>query len=1343
MGRATGLLRFWRIGTTLTQRGLAIHFWAKRSIAALAAAVASAATFAVAASGSEWAPTCHDSYNEVEQGETASIYGCWDQDQDPLTYTITEQPQHGTLTAPTASTNEFRYKPADGYTGADGFAYTVTDGTNTVPVTINLSVVPFRDDAPSCHAWGGYGSVEAGDDHPVYVSCTDDEGTKVAVSVTDGPDHGTLAGPNDYGTWTYRSAADYQGQDSIAFKGNDGAQDSQPTTVTLDVIAAKNDPPSCYSVYRYPGPGPYEGYDGPVEGGEKAYWFAQCSDDEGDTLTPRVTDPPEHGSVAADGSALTYTAGHGYQGTDDFKFVMSDGVNDSNEHGVSVEVRPNVNDPPKCSPALNVSVEQGDSASVYPWCYDDEGAALTYSVASGPEHGTIAPHQWGGQMYTPAAGFEGVDNAVIRVSDGANSVDIPVKVTVTASTNDPPICNVGWISSGVGFGFSSSVENNETQRFSAYCMDDENDRVSIQVVRQPAHGTLEIVGEELRYTPESTYTGNESFSIRGHDGKAAGPEAQSMSFTVVAAQDDPPACVGYAGGSFGPFGGAGKTEAGERNAISIQCYDDEGAKVTPAATDQPDHGTLSDEGIGYWIYEPVAGFLGRDEFKFKGSTAAGQESTEVTVPIDVVAPTNEAPMCSHGPLRPIPGFGSFSYPVESGETVWIGLNCGDDESDTVTFEVTDQPDHGTIELVEDRPRSYPFGGFEARIAYEPEAGYTGGDSIKVRGSDGTNDTQEYTLNFTVAEAKDDAPTCAWSYGFPKQASTPTKLDLSQACGDEEGVPLDFVITRPPEHGDISGPDSEGHFTYTPHPGSGGLRDDLAFRASDGTHTTSVQKLYIYPAQQAACYFGAPQRVIEPGESLTLGAADLCQGDTTGHSVRRWTNPPAHGTLAPNGDGTVTYTPAPGYSGPDTFDVAVDNGKQLLTRAVVKVQVGGPPNAAPTCRDTSLHVLRDTVTPVPLPCSDSDGDGLRIQRVAGSGPSHGRLGPIDSGEGRVNYRPSAGFLGEDAFSFQADDGLLTSTPALARMIVVADGAGRDVAPGETVSTGDAASDADPLTAAVTSPVAGRVAVFEGPPANDAPNGYSFLGQEVSIQAPRGTAESPLKLVFEIDASLLPAGADPATLVVFRNDVAVGACSGEPGHATPTPCVASRELRPGGNLRLTIFTVEASRWNLGTGSGGGSGGGGTGTGGTPPGDQQPGGQAPGGTPPGDTPPGPGPQPPADTAAPAVRLRVVKGQRLAAVLKSGLRVQASCSEACSGTATLTLDAKLAKKLKIAAKLGTVNVRLTAAGSRVVIVKVGSKARAALRRTKRAAVQVSARAGDAAGNSAAAKPVKLTLAR
>jgi hypothetical protein len=110
--------------------------------------------------------------------------------------------------------------------------------------------------------------------------------------------------------------------------------------------------------------------------------------------------------------------------------------------------------------------------------------------------------------------------------------------------------------------------------------------------------------------------------------------------------------------------------------------------------------------------------------------------------------------------------------------------------------------------------------------------------------------------------------------------------------------------------------------------------------------------------------------------------------------------------------------------------------------------------------------------------------------------------------------------------------------------------------------------------------------------------------------------------------------------------------------------------------------------------------------------------------------------------VKLKV-KRQKLAAVLKSGLKIEASCSEACTGAATLNLDSKLAKKLRLKAKLGTAKVVLAAAGRRVVVVRLSKAARAALKRSKRATFQVSASAADAAGNAAAAKPLKLTLSR
>lgn len=142
---------------------------------------------------------------------------------------------------------------------------------------------------------------------------------------------------------------------------------------------------------------------------------------------------------------------------------------------------------------------------------------------------------------------------------------------------------------------------------------------------------------------------------------------------------------------------------------------------------------------------------------------------------------------------------------------------------------------------------------------------------------------------------------------------------------------------------------------------------------------------------------------------------------------------------------------------------------------------------------------------------------------------------------------------------------------------------DTTPGGTIMTdteGDGATPGDPVETAVTSPNAGTVSVTElsaitGTP----PIGFSFFGQEVSITAPSATANSPLILIFQIDASRIPAGQNQNTIQVFNDGVLVVNCTGGPGVAQPDPCVANRALLTDGDVQLTVLTSMASQWNFG--------------------------------------------------------------------------------------------------------------------------------------------------------------------
>jgi hypothetical protein len=130
---------------------------------------------------------------------------------------------------------------------------------------------------------------------------------------------------------------------------------------------------------------------------------------------------------------------------------------------------------------------------------------------------------------------------------------------------------------------------------------------------------------------------------------------------------------------------------------------------------------------------------------------------------------------------------------------------------------------------------------------------------------------------------------------------------------------------------------------------------------------------------------------------------------------------------------------------------------------------------------------------------------------------------------------------------------------------------------TTDPGGGPTPAAPVTTSVTTPSGGSVSVTDNPYPGPAPSGYTILGHELQIMAPSETAGSPLRLVFTLDASAIPAGTDPSTITVFRNGVAAGQCPGS-ATAVPDPCIADRQTITGGDLQFTVLSSHASTWDL---------------------------------------------------------------------------------------------------------------------------------------------------------------------
>ncbi len=130
----------------------------------------------------------------------------------------------------------------------------------------------------------------------------------------------------------------------------------------------------------------------------------------------------------------------------------------------------------------------------------------------------------------------------------------------------------------------------------------------------------------------------------------------------------------------------------------------------------------------------------------------------------------------------------------------------------------------------------------------------------------------------------------------------------------------------------------------------------------------------------------------------------------------------NGTVDLNPDGTVTFTPAPNYSGPASFTYTIDDGNGGSDTATVTVNVA-PVNDAPEAVDDTLGAVEDTpltlstVDIVDPNDTDLDGDTLTITSVGGA-----RNGTVDlNPDGTVTFTPAPNYSGPASFTYTIDDG----------------------------------------------------------------------------------------------------------------------------------------------------------------------------------------------------------------------------------------------------------------------------------------------------------------------------------
>ena len=462
----------------------------------------------------------NDSYSTDENAPlVVSTGGVLANDTDaagnPLTASLVAGPQHGTLTLNPDGT--FTYTPAANFSGTDGFSYQANDGSadsNVAAVTIAVNPVATPPNAMNDHysvAENAPLSTDAASG--VLRNDTDATGDPLSASLVEGPAHGILT-LNADGSFDYTPDANFSGTDGFTYVANDGGVASSVAAATITVDPVNTPPASVNDSYSATA-------DTPLNVDAASGVLANDTDVDGDALTANLVAGPQHGSLTlnADGS-FSYTPAAGYMGADQFTYQAFDGQADGNVATVSIVVAAKVNQPPVAADdAYSVTANQTlnvPAAGVLANDTDAEGDPLTAAMVDAPQHGTLTLNADGSFSYTPAAGYVGADSFTYHANDGTSDSNLAtVSISVNAAVNHRPVAANDVYSTQQDSPLnvsSSGVLANDT--------DPDGDPLTATLFEGPQHGTLTLNADgSFAYTPDSGYTGDDSFSYQASDGQ--------------------------------------------------------------------------------------------------------------------------------------------------------------------------------------------------------------------------------------------------------------------------------------------------------------------------------------------------------------------------------------------------------------------------------------------------------------------------------------------------------------------------------------------------------------------------------------------------------------------------------------------------------------------------------------------------------------------------------------------------------------------------------------------------------------------------------------------------------
>jgi len=942
----------------------------------------------------------HHSEEVVVDADNGVLANDFDEDFDDISAVLLQDGQFGEVDL--RPDGSFDYTPGETFVESDSFVYQVDDGaefSRSVLVTLRFTneetiVGPSRfflqqgEPAPFSAEEGLLATAFSPDGDPLTI-----------VDVSD-PQNGQLDYDVD-GSFTYTPADGFAEEDFFFYSVSDGVSVSGPVIATLVV---GNSAPLANGDFFQVAHGTELVRD--VAGGILANDF----DSDGDDLVISHTEP-NNGQLnlnEEDGS-FTYTPDPEFVGRDFFFYTISDGVAESRQVRVDLDV---VNSVPvgqadsfrvRAGENLVVPVESGLLSNDF----DPDGDSLQITLESGPANGEFVDFNNDGSFeYRPNDGFVGQDRFSYRVTDGAEDSElIFVQINVD---NQAPIAVDRQFSITQSDSLTVPVEDGLVSTG----FDFDGDELTAHLLDDGFFGSV-LIDENGSFV----YTRNDpnvefkedSFTYYLSDGI----EMSQAATVRISFVDVPPPTQGNL-----PFaeGDSFTTEVNETlevdatNGVLANDTDSDGEALTVTVVEDqgPLNGTLNLFEDGSFTYLPNEDFVGVDSFTYLVVDESGGEDTgvvSISVTSDALVAGDRVFSVHHGQ----------SLSVDASEGLLAGLDLLGDP--TIEIEVSEF-EFGTAVLSDNGDGSFVF---------VPEGDFVGTASFEY-----TLDVGGLTESGTVfIEFFNLAPRATPNIFTVHHSESLVVFDstFGLLANDVDDFDDEISIARfdslPTLTTNFAFDLDDGSFSYTPQGILG--TDRFSYVATDGFDESAPTYVTINVFDVRPVAVDDSLRVLHD-QPLTINAADLLANDYDDDGdqffITRILAGPNNGNLNPLADGSFEYVGGQGFVGLDRFTYEISDGI-LTSQATVFVEVF---NSAPVLAPNFYSTQHST----PLSVNAENGvladdfDPNQDELTATLVPNSANNGTVNlEPDGSFTFDPEDGFIGLASFEYEVFDGAETS------------------------------------------------------------------------------------------------------------------------------------------------------------------------------------------------------------------------------------------------------------------------------------------------------------------------------